>query len=301
MYKDYKKKAKSFKAKKSLGQNFLVDENVIHKIIEEANLSKDEVVLEIGPGVGFVTEQLVKEAKEVIAVEIDEDAIAELSKLSCNTNDLDLQPLTQGGNNQSGIAAIKIIKNDILKTDISKLVDKPVKIVANIPYYITSSILVHLLGEVDDFENKNRKSIKEIILMVQYEVAKRIVADEKSPNKEYGALSILCNYWAKTSFIQKVDAQSFYPAPKVDSALLKLEIRESPLVNIENPTLFRKLIKASFGTRRKNIKNSFLNAGFSKEIVEKVLKHFDIDVNRRGETLSIQELADITNFMFNLC
>jgi 16S rRNA (adenine1518-N6/adenine1519-N6)-dimethyltransferase len=274
---DYIKRAKAFRTKKSLGQNFLIDENVIQKIIDTAKLSKDEKVLEIGAGVGFVTEKLAQNAYEVIAIEVDNDAINQLSKLPFDN--------------------IKIINTDILKTDISKLVENPVKIVANIPYYITSPILVHLLGEIDDLNNKNRNSIKEIILMVQYEVAKRIVADEKSPNKEYGALSVLCNYWAKTEIIQKVPAKSFWPSPKVDSALLKLEIRQTPPVCVENPKLLRKVVKASFGTRRKNIKNSLLMGGFDKEIVDKVLKTLKIDPNRRGETLSMQELAEITNFI----
>ncbi|MFA6988683.1 MAG: 16S rRNA (adenine(1518)-N(6)/adenine(1519)-N(6))-dimethyltransferase RsmA [Candidatus Gastranaerophilaceae bacterium] len=299
MFQEYKKRARLFRPKKSLGQNFLIDGNVINKILEEAHLSKDEQVLEIGAGIGFVTEQLAQNAKEVIAIEVDTDAINELSKLPCNTTDL--HSSTQDGDPQSGSASnIKIINQDILKTDISTLVEKPVKIVANIPYYITSPILVHLLGEVDSFESRNRNSIKEIILMVQYEVAKRIVADEKSPNKEYGALSVLCNYWAKTQIIQKVEAKSFWPAPKVDSALLKLEIRKTPLVSVENPKLFRKLVKASFGTRRKNIKNSLLIGGFDKETVDKVLKKLNIDTNRRGETLSMQELADMANFISNI-
>jgi 16S rRNA (adenine1518-N6/adenine1519-N6)-dimethyltransferase len=274
---DYLKRAKSFRTKKSLGQNFLIDENVIHKILEEANITKNDTVLEIGPGVGFVTEQLAKNAKEVIAVELDKDAIQELSKLPY-------------GN-------IKIINDDILKTDISSLVSEPVKIIANIPYYITSPILVHLLGEMDDFENKNRKSIKEIIFMVQYEVAKRIVANEKSPNKEYGTLSVLCNYWSKTSIIQKVPASSFWPSPKVDSALIKFEIRETPPVKTENPKLLRKIVKASFGTRRKTIKNALMMAGFDRVVVDEVFANLGINPTRRGETFSMQEFADITNFI----
>lgn len=268
---DYIKRAKNFKTKKRLGQNFLVDENIINKIIKEAALSSDETVIEIGAGAGFVTEKLAASAKKVIAVELDEDAISVLQGLPYEN--------------------IEIVHQDILKTNISELVETPVKIVANIPYYITSPILAHLLGEIDEHEqkNKNRQSIKEIILMVQYEVAKRIVADEKSPSKNYGLLSILVNYWAETEFLCKVPAKSFYPAPKVDSALLKLKIRQKPLVELENPALFRRIIKAAFGTRRKTLKNALLQGGFSAEILSQAFAKSGINPDRRGETLSIEE------------
>ena len=229
---DYVKRARQFRAKKKLGQNFLIDPNIIQKIIDYASLETDDTVLEIGAGLGFVTEKLAQKVKKVIAIEIDQDAIFELSSLPFSN--------------------IQIISEDILKVDFSKLTDKPLKIIANIPYYITSPILVHLLGEIDQQEHLNRKYISEIILMVQYEVAKRLVADEKSSSKEYGLLSILANYWAETDFLMKVPAKSFYPSPKVDSALVKLKIRQNPLVNLDNPTLFRRIINACFNKRRKN-------------------------------------------------
>ncbi|MFH0702839.1 MAG: 16S rRNA (adenine(1518)-N(6)/adenine(1519)-N(6))-dimethyltransferase RsmA [bacterium] len=272
---NYLKKAKQFRTKKKLGQNFLIDSNIIQKIISEAALSKDETVIEIGSGLGFVTEELAKIVKKVIAIEIDPDAIRELNSLPYSN--------------------IDIINKDILKTDIFSLVDVPVKIVANIPYYITSPILAHLLGEIDQTHYKNRESIKEILLMVQYEVAKRIIANEKSPSKEYGLLSILLNYWTIPELIMKVNKSSFYPAPKVDSAILKLKIRQKPAIELENPNFFRKIIQASFGMRRKNIKNALTQAGFDQKIVFEALTKANINPNRRGETLSIDEFKELTS------
>ena len=196
---DYLQRAKFFRTKKRLGQNFLINSDVISDIIEFADINPDDTILEIGPGVGFVTEQLVKHAKRVIAIELDEEAIKELEKLNCDN--------------------LKIIHADILNTDLSKLCDGKLKIVANIPYYITSPIIAHLLGEIDDLENKNRAKIEDIILMVQEEVARRIVATENSPSKQYGLLTILSQFWADCSIIRLVGRKSFYPAPKVNSAL----------------------------------------------------------------------------------
>ena len=205
---DYLQRAKFFRTKKRLGQNFLINSDVISDIIDYANLTKDDTVLEIGPGAGFVTEQLVKYAGKVIAVELDEEAVKELEKLECKN--------------------LKIIHDDILKTDISSLTDKNLKVIANIPYYITSPIIAHLLGEIDDLANKNRNKITDIILMVQEEVARRIIATEKSPAKQYGLLTILSQFWAECSIIRFVGRKSFYPAPKVNSALVSMKVRKEP-------------------------------------------------------------------------
>jgi 16S rRNA (adenine1518-N6/adenine1519-N6)-dimethyltransferase len=277
---NYLAKAKNFRIKKRFGQNFLIDENVINRIKREANLSKDDTVLEIGAGVGFVTEQLAQSAKNVIAIEIDTDAIAELTKLPYDN--------------------VEILEQDILKTDISELFDKPLKVVANIPYYITSPILAHLLGEIDQPVCKNRQMVTEIILMVQYEVAKRIVATENSHSKDYGLLSILVNFWSEPEMIMKVPAKSFYPAPKVDSALVKLKIRQEPLIELNNPKFFRRVIQASFAQRRKNIKNSLINAGFYKDAVFKALEENNIDEGVRGETLSIKQFSDLADSLEKL-
>ena len=278
---DYLQRAKFFRTKKRLGQNFLINGDVISDIIEYAQLSKDDIVLEIGPGVGFVTEQLVKHAGMVVAVELDEEAIKELEKLNAQN--------------------LKIIHQDILKTDISQFANgKKLKIVANIPYYITSPILAHLLGEIDDLANRNRESVSEIILMVQEEVARRIVATEKSQGKQYGLLTILSQFWAKCSLLRIVGQRSFYPAPKVTSALVKLEVNEKPMLELSDYSHFRKTIKAAFGQRRKNIKNALVNGGFEKEIVQSALKNLNIDENTRGESLSIADLGKLSEELCKL-
>ena len=270
---DYLQRAKFFRTKKRLGQNFLINPDVIGDIIDFANITKEDTVLEIGPGVGFVTEQLVKHAKKVIAVELDEEAIKELEKLDCDN--------------------LEIIHNDILKTDISALTEDNVKIVANIPYYITSPIIAHLLGEIDDLNNKNRNKIKDIILMVQEEVARRIVATEKSQSKQYGLLTILSQFWADCEIIRLVGRKSFYPAPKVNSALVSLKVRKEPLLDLNDYSFFRRVLKAAFSQRRKTLKNCLLGAGFDKEKVTKAISDLGLDENIRGEKLSIQEFGKL--------
>lgn len=271
---DYLQRAKSFRTKKRLGQNFLVDPNAIQAILDDANISKDDTVIEIGAGVGFVTEQLVKHAKHVIAIELDDDAIKHLERIPCDN--------------------LEIIHQDILKTDLSSLTNEKVKIVANIPYYITSPIIAHLLGEIDDLNNKNRNQIKDIILMVQFEVAQRIVATEKSIAKQYGLLTILSQFWADCEIIKKVGRRSFYPSPKVDSALVKMTVRQEPRLNLSDYSHFRKTIKASFAQRRKNIKNCLMNAGFLRENVSASLAAVGISENARGETVSIEDFGKLS-------
>ena len=271
---DYLQRAKFFRTKKRLGQNFLINPDVISDIIDFAEITKEDVVLEIGPGVGFVTEQLVKHAKKVIAVELDEEAIKELEKLECDN--------------------LQIIHNDILKTDLSELTDEKIKIVANIPYYITSPIIAHLLGEIDDLENKNRAKIIDIILMVQEEVARRMVADENSPSKQYGLLTILSQFWADVEIVRLVGRKSFYPAPKVNSAVVKLRVREKPLLELSDYSHFRKTIKSAFSQRRKNIKNCLLSGGFAKENIQKALAKLGLDENVRGEKLSIETFGALS-------
>ena len=267
---NYFERARKFRAKKKLGQNFLVDENCIETILDTADIQKNDIVVEIGPGLGFVTEQLVHLAKKVYAVELDIDMVNEISKINADN--------------------LEIIHKDILKTDISEFGEN-IKVVANIPYYITSPILAHLLGEINDLANKNRNSIKEIVLMVQFEVAKRLVADEKSPSKEFGLLSVLAQFWSDVEVIRKVGARSFIPSPKVDSAIVKLSVRKTPLLNLKNYDFFKKVVKGCFATRRKNIKNSLVNAGFAKDSVEKTLKELNIAENIRGEALSIEQIG----------
>ncbi len=278
---DYVKRAKFFRTKKRLGQNFLVNPDVISDILDFADISPDDIVLEIGPGVGFVTEQLVKYAKKVIAIELDEEAIKELEKIECDN--------------------LEIIHQDILKTNIWELVPEgeKVKVVANIPYYITAPIIAHLLGEVDDLNNKNRNSIKDIILMVQEEVARRVVADETSPSKEYGLLTILSQFWADCEILRLVGRRSFYPAPKVNSALICLKINEKPRLELSDYSHFRRTIKAGFAQRRKNIKNCLVNGGFDKEVVNSVLEKLNIDTNTRAENISIEKFGELSEGLKN--
>lgn len=271
---DYLQRAKSFRTKKRLGQNFLVSESTIQTILDNANISKEDTIIEIGAGAGFVTEQLVKHAKKVIAIELDEDAIAVLKKIDASN--------------------LEIIHQDILKTDLTELSKEKVKIVANIPYYITSPIIVHLLGEIDDLNNKNRSMINDIILMVQFEVAQRIVATEKSPCKQYGLLTILSQFWADCDIIQKVSKRCFYPSPKVDSALIKLTVRQEPKLKLSDYSHFRRTIKAAFSQRRKNIKNCLLSGGFMKENIAKTLESLNINENTRGETISIEGFGELS-------
>ena len=276
---DYLQRAKFFRTKKRLGQNFLINPDVIADIIDFAGITKEDTVLEIGPGVGFVTEQLVKHAKKVIAIELDEEAIKELEKLDCDN--------------------LEIIHNDILKTDISALTEDNVKVVANIPYYITSPIIAHLLGEIDDLNNKNRNEIKDIILMVQEEVARRIVATEKSQSKQYGLLTILSQFWADCEIIRLVGRKSFYPAPKVNSALVSLKVRKEPLLKLDDYSFFRRVIKAAFSQRRKTLKNCLVGSGFDKVKVAEAISKMNLDENIRGEKLSIQEFGELTKNLAN--
>ena len=271
---NYYERAKFFRTKKRLGQNFLTDGEVIQDIIEYADISPDDVIVEIGPGVGFVTEQLVKYAQKVIAVELDEEAIKELKKLNAPN--------------------LEIIHNDILKTDLSELSEKEFKVVANIPYYITSPIIAHLLGEIDDLSNKNRSKISEIILMVQEEVAYRMCADENSPAKQYGLLTILSQFWADVEILRTVGRKSFYPSPKVNSAIVRLKVLKEPRLKLSDYSHFKRTIKASFAQRRKNLKNCLLNGGFLRENIMPAFKKLNIDENIRGEKLSIEKFGQLS-------
>ena len=271
MVNEYILRAKKFRTKKRLGQNFLVSKDVINEIL--SNVDENDTILEIGPGIGFVTEKLVQKAKRVVAVELDEDAVEYLDKKFI------------------GIKNFVLLHDDILKTDIPKFFEEEkIKVIANIPYYITTPILVHLLGEIDDINHKTRNKISEIILMVQYEVAKRITATCESKNKEYGLLSILSNFWADTEIIKFVSKKCFYPSPKVDSALVKFKINDAPRVEINNN--LRQTIKASFATRRKNIKNCLKNGGFVN--VEDALSKCGISPELRAENLSMEDFYKLS-------
>lgn len=271
---NYFERAKFFRTKKRLGQNFLIDGEVIHDIIAYADINPEDTIIEIGPGVGFVTEQLVKYAKKVIAIELDEEAVKELKKLNAPN--------------------LEIIHQDILKTDLSQLCDEDIKIVANIPYYITSPIIAHLLGEIDDLNNKNRNKIKDIILMVQEEVARRMVADENSSGKQYGLLTLLSQFWADVEIKRTVGRRAFFPAPKVTSAIVKLQVRKEPKLQLADYTHFRKVVKAAFAQRRKNLKNCLLSGGFTREKIIQAMTKLNLDENIRGEKLSIEMFGHLS-------
>lgn len=276
---NYIQRAKKFRTKKRLGQNFLIDESVLDSIVDYANININDTVIEIGPGIGFLTEKLVKEAGNVIAIELDQDAIHHLDKINANN--------------------LKIVHNDILKTDISSLSKGKVKVVANIPYYITSPILVHLLGEIDDLNNKNRNSIDSIILMVQLEVAYRMIANEKSASKQYGLLSVLSQFYCDVELLKVVKSRSFYPAPKVDSALVKLKVRPEPSLELTDYKFFKKILKALFATRRKNIRNCLIQAGLNPSDVDFTLNFCNLDKNLRAENLSLSSIAKISETLIS--
>jgi 16S rRNA (adenine1518-N6/adenine1519-N6)-dimethyltransferase len=271
---NYFERAKYFRTKKRLGQNFLTDGEVISDILDYADIKPEDTVIEIGPGVGFVTEQLVKYAKKVVAIELDEEAIKELQKLDAPN--------------------LEIIHRDILKTDLSELCEGHVKVVANIPYYITSPIIAHLLGEIDDLNNANRNKITDIVLMVQEEVANRMAANENSSGKQYGLLTILSQFWAEVEIMRTVGRRAFFPAPKVTSAIVKLVVRKEPKLALSDYSHFRRVVKAAFAQRRKNLKNCLLNGGFPKEKVLSAMAHLGLDENVRGEKLSIEMFGKLS-------
>lgn len=277
---NYLQVAKSFRAKKRLGQNFLVDASVLEKIVAIADPSPAETIVEIGPGLGFVTSLLADKCNNIVAVELDNDLIDHLNGL--------------------GFSNLQVIHEDILNINFKDIVDQKVKVVANIPYYITTPILLHLIGEVDDDSCSNREYVSEIILMVQEEVGKRIVATNKSKNKEWGALSILINYWCQPEIICKVKAGSFWPAPKVDSVLVKIKLLENPSVNVKNRKLFRRIVKAAFNFRRKTLKNALFLAGLSNEVVLKSINEMGHKETVRGESLSIEEFGRLTTLIDSL-
>ncbi|PKR77491.1 16S rRNA (adenine(1518)-N(6)/adenine(1519)-N(6))-dimethyltransferase [Halalkalibacillus sediminis] len=262
--------------KKSLGQNFLIDVNVLEKIVSKAGVDEDSVVIEIGPGIGALTEQLAKKAKRVYAFEIDQ----RLEKVLEET----MQPYDN----------VEIIFEDILKVDLEKFfkenidASERVQIVANLPYYITTAILMKLLME--------RLPIHSYTVMMQKEVAARMAA---SPNtKDYGSLSIAIQYYTKSSVLMTVPKTCFMPQPNVDSSILHLEQRAEPAVKTKNDDLFFELVKASFGQRRKTLKNNLQRAfsdRLSKEDLAEVFQGSGIEPSRRGESLTLEEFAQLAD------
>ena len=261
-----------FKLSKSLGQNFLTDKNIIDKIIESSLITKDDMVIEIGPGIGVLTAEAAQAAGKVIAVEIDKNLIPILK-----------ETLAEFDN-------VEIVNQDILKTDLNRLIaengyDK-VRIIGNLPYYITTPIIMKLLEDGVRADS--------ITVMMQKEVADRIKAAPGT--KAYGALSLAVQYYCTVEAVAKVPKEVFFPQPKVDSAVLRLDIRGEKPVKLKDERVFFACIKAGFGQRRKTLLNSLTGVcGLGKEEVLGVLETAGIDPVRRAETLSLEEFAALAN------
>lgn len=260
-----------FRFSKSLGQNFLIDGNIVRKIVEKAAITSEDCVLEIGPGIGTLTEELALNAKKVVAVEIDKKLIPILDETI--------------GKHEN----IEIINDDVLKIDIEKLIDEkleggPVKVVANLPYYVTTPIIAKLI--------EKKLNIESIVVMVQKEVADRMVAGPGS--KTYGSLSVLIDYYSLPEIVLNVPKTVFMPQPKIDSAVIKLNIKKD-LTDIDSEKLF-KVVKASFSKRRKTILNAIATYGFDieKNTVRECLQECDISPSERAENLSTEEFAKIS-------
>lgn len=264
----------NFKFSKSLGQNFLTDHSVLTDIVNGADVNEEDLVIEIGPGVGTLTAQILKRAKRVVAIELDNDLI----------------PILMGelGDNQK----FQLIHNDALKVDFNEIIgeEKSVKLVANLPYYVTTPIIAKLLKENYKF--------KSLTIMIQKEVAERINAEPDC--KEYGALSLMVQYYCNTSIVRNVSASCFMPRPKVDSIVIRLDRLEEPKVKVENEKLFFDIIRNSFNMRRKTLWNSTKSLGLPKEELEAAYERAGIDPKRRGETLSIEEFGKLSDEIYGI-
>ncbi len=264
----------NFKFSKSLGQNFLIDDSVLDDIVVGADVNEEDYIIEIGPGVGTLTARLLNVAKGVVAVELDNDLIPIL------TEELGKHP------------NFSLIHNDALKIDFNEIIgdEKSVKLVANLPYYVTTPIIVKLLKEKYNF--------KSLTIMIQKEVAERMAA---SPNcKDYGSLSLLVQYYCDTKIIRKVSPSSFIPQPKVDSIVIRLDRLDEPRVKVKDEKLMFDIIRNSFNMRRKTLLNGVKFLGLSKDILEKAFEVSDIDCRRRGETLTLEEFAKLSDAFFDL-
>lgn len=259
----------NFKFTKSLGQNFLVDQSVPRDIVDGADVGPEDFVIEIGPGVGTLTAQLLKIAKKVVAIELDDTLIPIL------TEELGEYP------------NFSLIHNDALKVNFDEVIgdEQSVKLVANLPYYVTTPIIVKLLKEKHRF--------KSLTIMIQKEVAERMNAEPGS--KYYGALTLLVQYYCNTKIVRKVPPACFIPRPKVDSIVIRLDKLEEPKVKVDNEKLFFDIIRNSFNMRRKTLWNGVKSIGPAKEKLEAAFEKAGIDPKRRGETLSIQEFATLSN------
>ncbi|GAC92319.1 dimethyladenosine transferase [Anoxybacillus flavithermus NBRC 109594] len=271
-----------FSFKKSLGQNFLIEPNILHRIVDFAQLSERTGVIEIGPGIGALTEQLARQAKKVVAFEIDQRLLPILADT--------LSPYTN----------VSIIHEDILKADVQQVIAEQftdvddIMVVANLPYYVTTPIIMKLLTD--------RLPLRGMVVMLQKEVADRMAA--KPGTKDYGSLTIAVQYYTHAETVMHVPRTVFVPKPNVDSAVIRLLKREQPAVSVPNEDFFFAVVRASFGQRRKTILNNLMNQlpnGKEKKAqIEKALENAHIDPKRRGETLTIAEFATLSEQLYHV-
>lgn len=264
-----------FNFQKKFGQNFLIDTGILEEIIEAAQITKDDFVLEIGPGIGTMTQYLCEAARAVVAVEIDTNLIPILKDTLAEYNNVD------------------VLNEDILKVNISKLAEeknngKPIKVVANLPYYITTPIIMGLF--------EGNVPVESITVMVQKEVADRMKTGPGS--KEYGALSLAVQYYANPEIVANVPPNCFMPRPNVGSAVIRLTRHETPVVDVKDEKLMFRIIRASFNQRRKTLVNGLKNSGeinFSKEQIEAAITTIGKPLTIRGEALTLAEFAALSN------
>ncbi len=267
-----------FSFQKKFGQNFLVDSSILDRIIESAQITKEDCVLEIGPGIGTMTQCLAEEAGVVVAVEIDKNLIPVLEDtLSAYEN-------------------VTVINADILKLDLNRIVEehnggRPIKVVANLPYYITTPIIMALF--------EKHVPLHSVTIMVQKEVADRMQVGPGT--KDYGALSLAVQYYAKPEVVTKVPADCFMPKPNVDSAVIRLTRYEKPPVEVEDEAWLFAVIRASFNQRRKTLANGLANAGYpgiGRKQVEEALSDMGLSTMIRGETLTLEQFSELSNRLF---
>lgn len=270
----------NIKFQKRFGQNFLIDTHVLDKIIDAAGVSSKDFVLEVGPGIGTLTQYLCENAREVMAVEIDSSLIPVLSETL------------------SGYDNVTVVNEDILKLDIKKIAEernggRAVKVVANLPYYITTPVIMGILESHVPFDN--------ITVMVQKEVAQRMQAVPGT--KDYGALSLAVQYYSEAEIVANVPANCFMPRPGVGSAVIRLRSHSKPCVNVDNEEFMFRIIRASFNQRRKTMQNGLANdsrLGVSKEQVAEALRQMGLKEMIRGETLSLAQFAEFSNILGRL-
>ncbi len=266
-----------FAFQKRFGQNFLIDAHVLEKIVSAAGITKDDCVLEIGPGIGTMTQYLAESAGQVIAVEIDTNLLPILA------------------DTLKDYSNVKVINRDILKVDINELVKeynngRPIKVVANLPYYITTPIIMGLF--------ESNVPIDNITVMVQKEVADRMQVGPGS--KDYGALSLAVQYYASPYIVANVPPNCFIPRPNVGSAVIRLTRYQEPPVQVKDPKLMFKLIRASFNQRRKTLQNGLNNSpeiSFSKEEITKAIESLGVSPSVRGEALNLEQFAQLANYL----